>query len=877
MRKKDKATDNGEKILEDVTPTNQENDDKPLIYLYDETTVDESEEINFFDGNYDVETEDDPIDKLVEETEKKQKLIKEKLSQEKAQNPVLNIHIPVWYMETNEQRWQLAKYLIEQPYGYITPVFPFDMGEHMAGKVPAFKDWFARNKPTIEDLEAWRGKDEFMNLGLVLGGKSGIIAVNINGGEEGAKILFDISNGKLPQTVQFKTPNNGMTYLYRIPKKYQDNRFRKFTKRGKAEESKCVLLGDGCQVVLPYSIHVNGGVYKFIAGKSFTDINIAPAPTWLLDLTMKTPQKINTPQTEKMNRGLKKLCDSCPRLGELADEQQQSGLDKKMWILVLKLLIANGYLGAARNFSRLSTKHDSQSDKQIYELLNASTNYSVKCTSLGCQNMANCFDEPQTNNAGKIITSPSSYIEFDKEKQGDIGIVYDRDGYFVGINGNMYARFLLKNFDLAFHDEMGFFLYIGYWKRMTEHQLKKLFYKLFQRIAPDKLFRGADAHYFELLPFICRSTDSLLPAKNYINVMNGLFNITTFRLEPHDSNVFSTTQLPVTYDIKAQCNRFLSFLHEVLCYDIETIDLVQEIAGYVLSCETKAERLFVLLGDGSNGKSLLCEVFLQLAGGEKNVSSVSLGNLEKEFKVSQIVGKTLNISTENEVKTFDTEAAKAITSGDAMQVEFKFGHPFTYKPFAKLLFSVNRLPYLGDKSYGMERRLIIIPFDKRFSANPVTPMQGLKDPLLKETLPDELDGIFAFAMDGLERLIKNKYEFTDSKRVSEILNDYRLDTNPYLDFVRTCIESAEENDKNNRRLSSKELENVFNGWCAETNHSGLMGISNRKLLKELRLTLENENISYKNEKSNGETFLAKIKFNANGKKYITSVVRRPLK
>ena len=68
-----------------------------------------------------------------------------------------------------------------------------------------------------------------------------------------------------------------------------------------------------------------------------------------------------------------------------------------------------------------------------------------------------------------------------------------------------------------------------------------------------------------------------------------------------------------------------------------------------------------------------------------------------------------------------------------------------------LLFSCNNIPKnYGDRSEGFYRRLIIIRFDHAVPENK-------KDPDLLDKLRLEADGIFLFALEGLKRLIKNRY------------------------------------------------------------------------------------------------------------------------
>ena len=76
----------------------------------------------------------------------------------------------------------------------------------------------------------------------------------------------------------------------------------------------------------------------------------------------------------------------------------------------------------------------------------------------------------------------------------------------------------------------------------------------------------------------------------------------------------------------------------------------------------------------------------------------------------------------------DNGIFKALTGEDYITAERKNKNPFSFKPYARLLFSCNEIPRnYGDRSEGFYRRLIIIRFE-----NPVPPEK--RDPNLIEKL-----------------------------------------------------------------------------------------------------------------------------------------------
>jgi putative DNA primase/helicase len=380
--------------------------------------------------------------------------------------------------------------------------------------------------------------------------------------------------------------------------------------------------------------------------------------------------------------------------------------------------------------------------------------------------------------------------------------------------------------------------------------MKKVLRSFFNKFEPDRWTMTVQNTYMSALCYECWDIEDLKPAENYINVENGLLDLGSENIDltDHDPMVFSTTQIPIQYDREEKCKEFKKFLRTVFQGNKELIMLVQEIMGYCLSNSVKAHKMFIFLGEGSNGKSVLCEIMTALAGGIENVSNVSLKDFGHKFSLSQIADKTLNISTENEMDTnLDTQLLKAITSGEPVQMEEKFQKPFSYKPYVKLVFSMNSLPYVRDKSDGFERRLIVIPFEMRFvNREPRMDNEAEGDPYLSEKLiKDELPGILAFAIRGLKRLRKNGYVFTSSQKAKQALEEYQEKMNPMLEYVRLNIKENAEAEK----VNTTTLRGHFKHWCEAEGHDKFIKISSQTFWTQLKRVLENEGIVYEKIKA----------------------------
>jgi putative DNA primase/helicase len=269
--------------------------------------------------------------------------------------------------------------------------------------------------------------------------------------------------------------------------------------------------------------------------------------------------------------------------------------------------------------------------------------------------------------------------------------------------------------------------------------------------------------------------------KEWLNLKNGLLNWKTKEFKPSTSNFRSTIQLPIEYDSEATCPTISKFFKEIL--DENDVALVEEIFGYCLIPDNAQQKSFLLIGEGTNGKSTLINL-LRRSIGEKNCASVDLQQLEhNRFAASNLFGKLINTYADLSPQVLKkTGLFKSITGEDFLSAERKFRDQFQFKPFTRLIFSANQLPEpIYDRSDAFFRRWILINFPNCF--------EGKEDKHLldKLTTPEELSGLLNLALGGLERLHSNG-GFSYRLSTDEIRKRYLELSSPVIAFVKDCCE-----------------------------------------------------------------------------------------
>ena len=322
-----------------------------------------------------------------------------------------------------------------------------------------------------------------------------------------------------------------------------------------------------------------------------------------------------------------------------------------------------------------------------------------------------------------------------------------------------------------------------------------------------------------------------------LNLKNGLYNVLTDTLEKHTPKILSTIRLGGAYQRptaptaeaethhhasesanaahtptaggdandtpESQCPVFMKYLSDVLPQT--EFPLIQEIMGYCCVPINKAQKSFVLVGKPESGKSTLLYIIQDILLGKDNVSSLTWQALDDRFSTFQLFGKLANIFADLPTQNLkDTGTFKAITGEDYIMGERKHKDGFSFKPFARLLFSCNNIPKnYADRSDGFYRRLILIRFEN-------TIPEDKKDNELKEKLMLEADGILAWSLVGLRRLMDNGFKFSETSRTQAELRSYKAENSSVVSFVDECCVLAPTAE-----VLRQELYNAYTEYCNE--------------------------------------------------------------
>lgn len=202
------------------------------------------------------------------------------------------------------------------------------------------------------------------------------------------------------------------------------------------------------------------------------------------------------------------------------------------------------------------------------------------------------------------------------------------------------------------------------------------------------------------------------------NCESGVVDLRTGQLMPHDKDKMISRISSWNIDMSGTPTLWLKFLGEIFEQDVEMLNYVQRIMGYSITGSTREQCMFMLIGDGSNGKSLLLDIMNEAVGSYGATSNVDI-LLEKNVGGGANLGDVARLAGVRHVVTDEAKlndklnesAIKTLTSGIGKIVaRFLYGNEFEFTPIFKIFMASNYKPIIRGTDHGIWRRIKVLPF-----------------------------------------------------------------------------------------------------------------------------------------------------------------------
>lgn len=348
-------------------------------------------------------------------------------------------------------------------------------------------------------------------------------------------------------------------------------------------------------------------------------------------------------------------------------------------------------------------------------------------------------------------------------------------------------------------------------------------------------------------PRMCIGSMSELDTNPWLlGVCNGVVDLRTGSLLEPSPEMLITRQCNASFDREAECPRWLQFLDEVFNGDTETIETVQRLMGYTLTGIVTEEVMVICFGSGANGKSVAANVQFTIMGGYATVGPSSLLVIRREDDtgarndLAKLCGaRLISINELQQGDRLDELVVKQLAGREPISARFLHKEFFDFFPTGKAWLRTNHKPIITGEDDGIWRRLILIPFRRKFAEHE-------RDPYLEERLLEERDGILMWMIGGAVKWKR------DGLKLSQAITSERQSYRKESDLLGEFLEDKTETWASGR----EEQAAVFGAWRNWCEQSGIRYGSKAAFTRRLA------------ERGHGEV-------KSNGKRYYAGLKLRP--
>jgi putative DNA primase/helicase len=372
--------------------------------------------------------------------------------------------------------------------------------------------------------------------------------------------------------------------------------------------------------------------------------------------------------------------------------------------------------------------------------------------------------------------------------------------------GRFYDR---HGHDVFYHDGEWYWWDGAIWKRDTMSHVPDLAVKMVQELqsaADGKALlahlrsSGNNSKIDALLKILSKRRDLNISDSeidrhdDILTLQNGLFNLEDSTLLDPVREMFRVKRFGISYDKEAYSPTWVEFLNRVFVNHPELVGYMQRVCGYALASSMRDQCMFILYGDGMNGKSVLINTLHKIFGDyacatpagtfiakkhDNGIPNDVATMYRKRFVTCLETGKS---------KYLNEPLIKQLTGCDMVTARFLHKEFFTFIPTSKILLATNHKPTIESNDKGIWRRLKLIPLDSEIALEEVDAFRKKHGHDIEAQLTLELPGIFNWMVEGYQ--IWRETGLQDPIIVMEAIDEYREQQDAIGQFLCECCETT---------------------------------------------------------------------------------------
>lgn len=653
------------------------------------------------------------------------------------------------------------------------------------GKHPRIKNWNEEATIDTEKITEWWSRTPSANIGIPMGEKSGLVALDVDTRHNGDKSLdaLIVENSPLPKTITATTGGGGKHYIFKYTEEL-------CLKNVVGFRDGLDIRTQGGMIVAAPSLHQSGNRYSWDEGLSPFDIEAAQMPKWLVDEIFKVGTAFSTSKKKSNEAAPAKKIKEGGRnnhLTSLAGALRRKGISEGGIIAALR----------AENTARLEPPLD---DETVVQIAKSICRYDPALED-------NEFKLTDVGNAERFVAMFKDEVKYCS--------VYKK--WFIW-NGKYWQQDDGTIIEYAIHCIRSIYSYADMLpdgdqrKALLSHAMKsengnKI--KILITLASGKKELQITPDEWDANPWL-------------LNCQNGTINLQTGKLQPFCKKDYLTRICSTEYDENCPTPLWNQLVETIMSGKQNMMDYLHRAVGYSLTGETNEQAMFIFHGTGSNGKStflnIISDILNTYAQSTSSETFLQKKNENVNNDIARLKGARYVTAIEmEENKRLAESLIKSVTGGDKVVTRFLYGEFFEYVPQFKVFLAVNHKPIIRDTTNSIWRRIKIVGFENCFT-------EANRDKnFAKKILAREKPGILAWAVKGCMEW--QQEGLNDPPEVRRAVGDYRDEMDSFKNFFDECIVETETG-----KVSNKMLRSVYEEWCKE---NGEYALSQRPFSQKL--------------------------------------------
>ena len=291
----------------------------------------------------------------------------------------------------------------------------------------------------------------------------------------------------------------------------------------------------------------------------------------------------------------------------------------------------------------------------------------------------------------------------------------------------------------------------------------------------------------QTVPGVSKSANDMDPDRHLVNLTNGVLNLDSGELLPHDPKYLLTKLMNVAYDPEATCPNFQAFMERVLP-DPEMRTYVQRALGYTLLGDADQRAIFLIHGPSGTGKSTLMDTMADVFGdyGTTAPAGTFRATGREHGPTNDLHAlrgrRFVSTSGTNEGTSYNEDLLKRLTGRDRVTSRELYQANQEWTPVCTLWLATNHPPRFNTDDDAIWRRLKLVPFNTVLLDDNQVYDYGRK------VLLPERNGILNWLLAGLRDFLE--FGLGEPAEVLEAAQGQRLQSDPVAQFLEDRVEAG---------------------------------------------------------------------------------------